>query len=128
MKLLLDTHTFLWFIMGSPKLSSHARALIEEVSNDKFLSIASVWETAIKVSLVKLSLAGSFDIIFPEQLKVNGIDLLSIELKHINIISALPMHHRDPFDRLLVAQSIIEGISIVSADSTFDSYSIKRLW
>ncbi|MEW6738158.1 MAG: type II toxin-antitoxin system VapC family toxin [Acidobacteriota bacterium] len=128
MRLLLDTHTFLWFIMGNSKLSSSARTLIEDISNDKQLSIVSVWEMAIKVSIGKLSLAGPFEIIIPEQIKNNGFDVMNIDISHINIVATLPMHHRDPFDRLLIAQCMIEDLSIISADSAFDSYSVHRLW
>ena len=83
---------------------------------------------AIKISLGKLSLAGSFEVIIPEQVKINGIILMNIEMQHITILSTMPMHHRDPFDRLLIAQCMVEGVPIVSADSFFDSYSVSRLW
>jgi PIN domain nuclease of toxin-antitoxin system len=128
MKLLLDTHSFLWFIMGSPKLSERVRALIEDDGNDKLLSIASLWEIAIKQSLGKLSLGIPFEVLIPQQLSVNGIGLLNIKIDHIAVVSTLPFHHRDPFDRLLVAQAMIERLPILSADSAFDAYLVARLW
>ena len=99
MKLLLDTHTFLWFIMGSPNLCAHARALIEAVANEKFLGVASLWEIAIKLSIGKLTLSAPFDVLIPQQLSLNGFELLNIEIDHVALVATLPFHHRDPFDR-----------------------------
>jgi PIN domain nuclease of toxin-antitoxin system len=82
MKLLLDTHTFLWFIMGSSNLSTNARALIDDRANDKFFSIASVWEMAIKVSIGRLALSAPFDTLITQQLRLNGIELLNIKIAH----------------------------------------------
>lgn len=128
MKLLLDTHSFLWFISGSDSISSTARALIEEPSNQPLFSIASLWEMAIKLSIGKLSLAQSFETLIPQQMKLNGIELLSIEIDHVATVAKLPFHHRDPFDRLLIAQAMVEQIPIVSADSAFSAYAIECLW
>ncbi|MBU1615983.1 type II toxin-antitoxin system VapC family toxin [bacterium] len=128
MKLLLDTHSFLWFISGSPKLGTTARTLIENVFNQPFLSVASLWEMAIKVSLGKLKLDQPFERLIPYQLKLNGIDLLEIKIQHTAIVSKLPFHHRDPFDRLLVAQAMVGQMPIVSADTTLDAYTITRMW
>jgi PIN domain nuclease of toxin-antitoxin system len=128
MKLLLDTHTLLWFIAGSANLSEAARRLIEDDENEKFVSIASIWETAIKVSIGKMSLTASFDELFPHQLEVNGFELLPIKVEHTSIVSTLKFHHRDPFDRILIAQSIHEKASLVSLDAAFDDYGIARLW
>jgi PIN domain nuclease of toxin-antitoxin system len=128
MKLLLDTHAFLWFVMGSANLSGNARAFIEDISNENLLSIASLWEMAIKVSLGKLTLSAPFDQLIPEQLNLNGIGLLHIEIDHVSLLATLPFHHRDPFDRLLIAQAISEKIPVVSIDSAFDAYGITRLW
>jgi PIN domain nuclease of toxin-antitoxin system len=125
---LLDTHTFLWFIIGSPNLSAKARLLIEDLSNEKFLSIASLWEIAIKISIGKLTLSSSFDAVFPKQLDENGIDLLNVKIEQVSKVATLPYHHGDPFDRLLIAQAIVEQMEIVSADTYFDAYSITRLW
>jgi PIN domain nuclease of toxin-antitoxin system len=128
MKLLLDTHTLLWFIAGSTSLSQTARTLIEDAANEKFVSIASIWETAIKVGIGKMSLSAPFDALFPHQLNINGFELLAIEIEHASIITSLPLHHRDPFDRLLIAQAIQEKMTIISADTAFDDYGINRQW
>jgi PIN domain nuclease of toxin-antitoxin system len=126
--LLLDTHSFIWFVEDNPSLSSHARALIEEPTNDVFLSIASVWEMAIKVSLGKVDLSQSFDLFIPNQLLLNDITLLDITVSHTLRVVTLPFHHRDPFDRLLIAQSQVEGMPFISVDSIFDAYGVNRLW
>ncbi len=128
MKLLLDTHTFLWFIMGNPNLSANARVLIENQANEKFLSIASLWEIAIKVSIGKLVLSAPFDTLIPQQLSVNGFELLNLEVAHAAALINLPFHHRDPFDRLLIAQAIVEQMQILSIDSTFNAYQTTRIW
>ena len=128
MNLLLDTHTFIWFIMGSSNLSAHARALIEDVANEKFLSVASLWEIAIKLSVGKLTLSAPFDVLIPRQLSLNGFELLNIEIDHAALVATLPFHHRDPFDRLLIAQASVEKMSVVSIDAVFDAYSVTRLW
>jgi PIN domain nuclease of toxin-antitoxin system len=128
MKLLLDTHTFLWFIMGNLNLSANARALIENQTNEKYISVASLWEIAIKVSIGKLSLSAPFATLIPEQLSVNGFELLNLETTHAAALIYLPFHHRDPFDRLLIAQAKVEQLQIVSIDSIFDAYQAIRLW
>ena len=128
MRLLLDTHTFLWFIMGSPNLSAAARSLIEDAANEKFVSIASLWEIAIKRSIGKLTLSAPFDVLIPQQLSLNGFELLNIEIEHAAVVAALPFHHRDPFDRLLIAQAAVEQMSVVSIDTVFDAYPVTRLW
>jgi PIN domain nuclease of toxin-antitoxin system len=128
MKLLLDTHTLLWFIAGSANLSANARNLIEDAANEKFVSIASIWETAIKISIGKMSLSAPFDVLFPHQLQINGFELLPVTVEHTSVITTLPFHHRDPFDRLLIAQAIEEKMTMVSVDAHFDDYGITRLW
>ncbi len=128
MRLLLDTHAFLWFIDGSPQCSANARALIEDISNERLLSLASLWEMAIKVSLGKLSLAQSFETFVPQQLNLNRIQLLNVSFHHTAIVATLPFHHRDPFDRMVAAQALAEQIPIVSADSAFDAYGVTRVW
>lgn len=128
MRLLLDTHSFLWFIIGSPKLSEHARALIEDEANERFLSVASLWEMAIKLSLGKLILSTPFDVLIPQQLALNGIEQLNITIDHCAAIATLPFHHRDPFDRLIIVQAMVEGMSILGSDAAFDAYPVKRLW
>src|SRR6476646_4631450 len=103
MKVILDTHSFLYFIDGSPNLSSRARAVIEDLNNEKFISKASLWEMAIKVSIGKLTLADNFEDLIPDQIALNGFDLLNIEMEHVCVVAHLPFQHRDPFDRLLIA-------------------------
>jgi PIN domain nuclease of toxin-antitoxin system len=98
MRLLLDTHVFLWFIEGSPRLSAHARQLIEDGANERLLSIASIWEMAIKVNLGRLKLAQPFHTLIPQQLIRNQINVLGITLEHTALIATLPHHHGDPFD------------------------------
>jgi PIN domain nuclease of toxin-antitoxin system len=128
MRLLLDTHSFLWFIGGSHDLSTTARTLIEDASSQPFISVASLWEMAIKLSLGKLSLAQPFELLIPQQMQLNGIELLGIEISHVATVAKLSFHHRDPFDRLLIAQAMVEQIPIVSADIAFDAYAVERLW
>jgi PIN domain nuclease of toxin-antitoxin system len=128
MNLLLDTHTFLWFIADSDRLSQKARALIEDESNRIYLSAASLWEIAIKVSLGKLNLSEPFETFIPEQLDVNSVELLGISVSHASRVASLPFHHRDPFDRLLAAQALTEDIPILSGDEVLDAYGVTRVW
>jgi PIN domain nuclease of toxin-antitoxin system len=128
MRLLLDTHTFLWFITADPRLSAGAEQAIRQVGDTPLLSIASVWEIAIKVQLQRLPIPRPLDVFIPEQLRTNRIELLPIELHHTFEIARLPLHHRDPFDRILIAQAIRESIPVVSADRAFDAYPVRRLW
>ncbi|GAA4333976.1 type II toxin-antitoxin system VapC family toxin [Mucilaginibacter gynuensis] len=127
MNLLLDTHVLIWFFEGESKLSPPVRALIEDARNKCFVSIASVWEITIKSSLGKLEFARSAKEI-SQLLYNNGISLLNIEIEHLDIMKSLPHHHRDPFDRLLIAQAISEGLSIISADRYFSPYPVKITW
>ena len=128
MRLLLDTHTFLWFIDGSRNLSEYARRLIETPSNERLLSIASLWEMSIKASLGRLALSAAFTDLVEHHVEGNDIDLLPIKPEHLDVLKALPFHHRDPFDRMLIAQSISEQIPILSRDAAFEAYSAERIW
>jgi PIN domain nuclease of toxin-antitoxin system len=128
MKLLLDSHTVIWFVEGDPRLGSNARKLIEDSSNEKWMSLASVWEIAIKIHIGKLSLGIPLPNYLSMQVAANGIRLLPISLPHILQTLQLPLHHRDPFDRLLVAQSLIEAMPLVSVDAVMDSYGCTRYW
>ncbi len=127
MKLLLDTHTFLWFGENSKQLSITARKTIEDSSHTLHLSIASLWEIAIKISLGKLKtkqlLAKTI-----QQTHEQGIHVLQVSPEHTLLISTLPFHHRDPFDRMIIAQAIEEQMTIVSKDGLFDLYGVRRLW
>ena len=128
MNLLLDTHTFLYFVNNSPLLSPDARTAIEDPANDIHLSIASAWEIAIKSSLNKPQISKPVEIFSPEQLWLNDFQLLPINISHLGAVAKLALHHRDPFDRLLAAQSIAESWPIVSADAQLDAYSVQRIW
>ncbi|MCT7974203.1 type II toxin-antitoxin system VapC family toxin [Laspinema olomoucense] len=127
MRLLLDTHTFLWFVMGDPRIPPDLQDIIADENNQKLLSKATVWEVAIKQSIGKLNFARPFRDVIEQQLAANGIDLLDISLAHIEVVASLPRHHRDPFDRLIIAQGIVENIPIISADTIFDAYPIQRI-
>ncbi len=131
MNLLLDTHAFLWFIDDDSRLSSYSLSLIEDEGNEKWLSAASVWEMAIKIQLGKLKPLNpslTFEAAIHSQLSINAFRLLPIEISHIAATIALPLHHRDPFDRLLVAQSLQRSMALISIDSSLDSYGMRRLW
>jgi PIN domain nuclease of toxin-antitoxin system len=128
MTLLLDTHTFLWFCQDDPSLSAAAKTLIEDPSNRKLVSVASCWEIAIKAGLRKLTLGEPSGTYIPNALTRTGFDLPTISLTHATAVESLALHHKDPFDRLLICQAQAEGIPIVSADSHFDAYGITRLW
>lgn len=127
MKIILDTHTFLWFVNDSPKLSNSAAELIES-DVDLWIRIASLWEISIKVNLNKLDLPDEFDRFIPHQIAVNGIEILPINLQHLIALTKLPLHHRDPFDRILIAQAIAENVPIISIDKKFDLYGVNRQW
>ncbi len=128
MRLLLDTHAFLWFINGDPKLSGYARQVIENRANERLLSIASLWEISIKASIGKLWIGMPFTEMVAVHLEGNAIKLLHIESEHLDILMTLPFHHKDPFDRLIIAQVQHENIPILSRDEIFDEYVIQRLW
>ena len=128
MRLLLDTHAFLWFILDDPQLSATARAMIEEPINDVEVSPASYWEIAIKIGLRKYSLPRPYQEFMESQISINDFRILHIEPKHTSLLTTMPPHHKDPFDRLLVAQTLVEGISIVSGDEILDAYGVRRIW
>jgi PIN domain nuclease of toxin-antitoxin system len=126
--LLLDTHAFLWFLDDDRMLSAAAKGLIEDPANRKFVSIASCWEIAIQVGLRKLDLGEPATTFLPREIAANHFDLLGIELRHATFVETLPPHHRDPFDRLLIAQSMLEAFPVVGVDVAFDRYGVTRLW
>lgn len=127
-RFLLDTHVFLWWVNDDPKLTAAARMAISNGNNECFLSMASCWEMAIKSSLGKLRLARPVERFLSDHLRVNGFSLLNVELRHTAKVEKLPFHHRDPFDRLLIAQAITEKLTIIAADSIFSHYGVKLLW
>lgn len=128
MRLLLDTHTFLWWVEDAPELSKKARRALANPNNECFLSLVSCWEMAIKLSFGKLKLAGVIERFVPDQLAANGFRQLEMDFRHVARVAAMPFHHRDPFDRLLVAQAKEEKLVIVSADAVFQKYDVKRIW
>lgn len=128
MRLLLDTHAFLWFVLNDPSLSAKARDLIAEAENEVFVSPATYWELAIKISLGKYSLEGAFEAFFADQLARNDFNILPIQIAHAAVLSRLPFVHRDPFDRMLVAQAMAEGISLVSGDEMLKGYPVNVVW
>lgn len=128
MKLLLDTHALLWFSLGDERCRPQARHLIEDPANEKWISPASHWELAIKISLGKYSLPGRFEDFLKRAIDDNGFMTLHILPRHTAALTTLPMHHRDPFDRMLIAQCIVEQIPVVSSDTAFDAYPVTRLW
>ena len=128
MTLLLDTHAFLWFCQDDPQLSTTAKTLIEDPGNRKLVSIASCWEIAIKAGLGKLRLGEPSGTYIPAALAQTGFELLPISLANATGVEQLSPHHKDPFDRMLIAQAMVEGIPLVSVDPAFDGYPITRLW
>ncbi len=128
MRALLDTCTFLWWISDDPRLSPHVREVISSGDNELFLSAASGWEMAIKAALGKLSSPGDFKSFILEQLHVNGIDSLPVEMPHALYVSTLPAIHRDPFDRLLIAQAQLENLPILTSDPQISRYDVEIIW
>lgn len=131
MKVLLDTHAFIWYVEGIPELSQLARETIEHPGNQCMVSYASLWEMSIKISLGKLILKGGFDTLIND-IATNGFDLLPIRYAHLKQNTHLAWHHKDPFDRLLIAQCQVENIPVISKDPFFDDYlkgtGVKRIW
>ncbi|CAN5894323.1 type II toxin-antitoxin system VapC family toxin [soil metagenome] len=128
MRLLLDTQALPWFLGGNRRLSAAARQAIEDLNNERLFSVAGMWAVAIKVSLSKLQLHVPFATLFPSQLEANAIELPPIRPAHAAEVLALPFHHRDPFDRMLVVQSRVESATVVSSDPGLDPYGIPRIW
>jgi PIN domain nuclease of toxin-antitoxin system len=127
MRFLIDTHTFIWYVQSSEQLTTSVTTIINNGRNEILLSTASIWEMAIKQSTGKLNLGLPYANFINEQMRINNIGLLQIEVAHLDVVASLPFHHRDPFDRLLVAQVLVENIPIISIDLSFDAYSIQRI-
>lgn len=125
---LVDTHAFLWMVSDPGRLGTDARSCIDDPGCRLFLSVASAWEMAIKASLGKLSLPGPVALFLEEQLTLTRTRILPVEAEHAVRVEGLPFHHRDPFDRLLVAQAAFEKMPLLSADAAFDAYEIDRIW
>ena len=129
MRLLLDTHVVLWAASEPEKLPSSVHNLLMDSANELLISVTTPWEMAIKIGTGKLSLPQPLSSYIEQQLQTLDAVLLPVELRHLAPISSLPLHHRDPFDRLLIAQSLVEGVPLVSADAAFDAYTgVSRLW
>ena len=128
MKALLDTHAFLWWVLDDSRLSKRAREAIGDPKSDVFFSVASAWELAIKTTLGRLSLPGPLESFLPQQLALNGFRVLPVSLSHALAVAALPLHHGDPFDRILVAQAQIEELRLVSGDRRIARYDVERIW
>lgn len=128
MRVLLDTHAMYWYIEGDPQLSATARTLIQDASNDVLISPSSYWEIAIKISLGKWRLNHPYQDFIDIGLKQYGFLILPILPAYTARLIGMPFHHKDPFDRLLAAQALAEGIPIVSTDPAFDDYGATRLW
>jgi PIN domain nuclease of toxin-antitoxin system len=126
-KYLLDTHTLIWFLEGDSQISPLAKSLVLDTDNQLFVSMASLWEMAIKTSIGKLTLTQPLEEII-KRLPLEFMELLPIEVPHVLAIQNLPFHHKDPFDRILIAQTITENIEIISIETIFDQYGIKRVW
>ena len=127
MRVLLDTHTAIWFLNGDCDLSENAKSNILSRKNIKYVSIASVWELAIKIGLKKLNFRGGTRG-FVELLEDNGIEIIPISAKHLFELECLPMFHRDPFDRIIISTAISEKMVLISTDTNISSYSVKTLW
>ncbi len=128
MKGILDTHTFLWWITDSPQLSPRVREIVSNGDNVLFLSAVSGWEMAIKAKLGKLHLPGNLESFISEQLAVNAINTLPVQMSHALHVYILPDHHRDPFDRILVAQAQLEKLPIITIDPQISQYSVETIW
>jgi PIN domain nuclease of toxin-antitoxin system len=128
MILLVDTHAVLWFWRDDPQLSGHAKALIQDPANLILVSRAVPWEVAIKVSLKKIDILGLYAGFFRHNMTRSRFGYLETRDEHLDIVADLPLHHKDPFDRLMIAQSLCEQIPIISIDSKFDAYGVTRIW
>jgi PIN domain nuclease of toxin-antitoxin system len=127
MKLLIDTQSFIWFFEADEHLPVRVRTMMEDAGNHLVVSIASFWEITIKMSLQKLKLSGNIEMLMNKAF-TNGFEILPIEPAHLITLSTLDFHHRDPFDRIIIAQAITENINVISSDGIFGLYPVKQLW
>jgi len=128
MRVLVDTHVFLWWVEGDRALPAKARAALADQDNECVFSMVSAWELAIKAGLGKLKLAIPVQRYVIEHVAANGFRMLDIRMAHIGRVESLPPHHGDPFDRLLIAQALEEKLPVVTADQVFRGYGVKRIW
>ena len=127
MKYLFDTHVFIWYALGDERLSPRAKDLIDS-RHDRFISMASIWEIAIKVNIGHLEFREPFDKIVTDQFRINGYKLLNLKLQHLFKLSSLPLYHRDPFDRSIISQALVENMPIVSVGEKFHNYGVDIIW
>ena len=127
MNLLLDTHTFLWFLSGDKQLSQPALEKIIDLNNVRYISIATIWEIVIKLSLGRLEIKGGFDTI-ENFLENNDVEILPIDFSDTKILLKLELHHRDPFDRILISQAVSNNLTIITKDAAFKKYPVKIFW
>lgn len=128
MKLLLDTHAFMWWHSEPEKIPDQTLSLLQDPNHDILLSLVSLWEMQIKIQLGKLTLREDLEIIVQSEQEQNDIKLITITLPHIIKLKDLPHYHKDPFDRLLIAQSVVENTILISRDSIFNSYDCSVIW
>jgi PIN domain nuclease of toxin-antitoxin system len=128
MKVLLDTHAFLWSITGDDRLSKTAEEIFLDPDNNLFFSAASFWEICIKLSLGKLSLKREWFKTIQEEMRINAVQWLPVEMRHCVELTKLPFHHRDPFDRMLIAQAMVADLQLLSRDGRLSAYEINRIW
>jgi PIN domain nuclease of toxin-antitoxin system len=127
-RLLLDTHALIWFALGSPRMSATARSAIESLDNDVIVSAASAWELTTKVRIGKLPVAAKFAVEFREKVRGLGFQELAVTVEHGQRAGLLTGAHKDPFDRMLIAQALTENLEIVSNEQVFDEYHVRRIW
>jgi PIN domain nuclease of toxin-antitoxin system len=128
MKVLLDTHAFLWSITGDDRLSKTAEKTFLNPDNNLYFSAASFWEICIKLSLGKLSLKRGWFKTIQEEMRINAVQWLPVEMQHCVELTKLPFHHRDPFDRMLIAQAMAEDLQLLSRDGRLSAYEIELIW
>ena len=127
MRLLLDTHVFIWSFQNTKRLSKRATTELTNPENEFYVSIVSIWEMQIKVMLDKMELGGTLSEIVTEQI-ANGVQILNLDLSHAFQLEKLPDNHRDPFDRMLISQALVENMTVITADKRFKDYNVKSLW
>ena len=128
MRVLLDTHALLWFFAGDTKLSQPAKTIIDDVEVTKLISIASIWKMTIKQARGKLNLETTAAIYARQKLSIQGFQLLSVEISHLEALSLLSAHHNDPFDRIMISQAISENVPLISCDQFFPNYPVQLIW
>jgi PIN domain nuclease of toxin-antitoxin system len=128
MKVLVDTHTFLWALLEDHRLSAKARQILRSDESDLVFSLVSLWEIAIKIKIGKLNAIGSSVAYIREEMAAYGMELLPIRYEHILQLEMLPLYHSEPFDRLIISQAITEGLPILTHDKEFPAYPVKLIW